>query len=409
MESLFLAASAFLSVSSGPFGIEKALYYLPVTHAIYMLFVVTVLFMIPTAVMSVEMIRQKKDPGRSEGGAMRWVSNAFGRRMGIIHGAMLLPAMVVDSAIYPKILQDNVGIHHVGVLMVAVIACILISWNGFRYTGLYATVQTIVILSPFIALFFITPWDDMYTTNHNISPNWIIFASKSRECLRIIVWNVTGLNLVASFTHEVGRIKEIIVQTMIFVTFFVVAMYVMALCVGSHYIHSQDEWNDGSWGDVGSKAMRSVGSVWMFWASIGASVGAMTLKIYSISYMWQGMVNLGAAPACFLRFRTNLILSSMCTLFLSYWIDFEKLVDMSVVLNSGAIIVQSIAWCEIMGSGVLAWRTVMSLSVILVTVACIVCNTVWCAYTTFFMIFFGVFWCMVVDVWNCIKTQCYRK
>ena len=376
MESILFAATLFMAVSAGPFGIEKALQMLPITHVVYIFLVAHVFFLVPTAVMTVEMIERRKN-AKAEGGAISWVEEAFGRRMGIIHGVILIIALTVDSATYPHLLAESIGVENsVFLIAVPIIISATVGMMGFAYTGAYALLNACVVLSPFVGLFVITPWRDMYTTGHYVPQNKIEYTFLARECLIVILWNVTGFNMIATYAHNVRKdtIAVIAAQCVVFVT----GMYIMSLCQASYYIHEKSEW---TWEDVGHLSMREVGRAWMSVATVASTLGALSIEIYAISNLWAGLVKLRIAPRAILTNGVGVIVTCIFTALISGMFQLEQIVDMSVMLNSTVFIIQAVAWCDIMGKGILAWRMVMTLGIILISLSTIACNTFWCIYS----------------------------
>lgn len=393
MKNLLFAATVFMAVSAGPFGIEKTLHMMPVVHVVCVIMVATMFFLGPTAIMTVEMIERKKTKG-PDGGAISWVEEAFGSHMGVIHGVILLMALAVDSATYPHLLAENMGIENNALLTIVPVAIsAAVGSAGFMYTGAYALAHTCITLSPFVALFILTPWRDMYSTGHYVPENKIEYTFLARECLVIVMWNVTGFNMIATYAHSIHKNNVAVIS--ILTVIFVVEMYIMSVCQASYYIHEKSEW---TWEVVGHAAMRNVGEVWMTVASVASTLGALCVEIYAISNLWAGLVRLRVAPKCITSRSMHIVVTSTITLAVSAFFGFEEIVDMSVMLNSAVFIIQAAAWCDIMGKGTCAWRMVMALSIMLISLSTIACNTFWCIYSLLAVLAVGSVVALVVEI-----------
>src|SRR5712675_2050018 len=141
-------------VSGGPYGIEGLVQQSGYVLAIATLFIIPVIWSLPTALMVGELASAIP----AEGGFYVWVSRALGPFWGFQEAWLSLVSSIFDMAIYPTIFVLYLGrlwpaatAGHRGVAIAAAMIVVCLAWNllGAKAVGAGSVLLGAVMLSPF--------------------------------------------------------------------------------------------------------------------------------------------------------------------------------------------------------------------------------------------------------------------
>ena len=364
---LYIACMAYMSVSGGPFGIEEVLHNMPLYESLAIVILASVTHMLPSGIMTYEMI-QIYDKDESNGGTIGWVNEALGDKIGMVNAVFNIVDTAFDNAIYPVIIRDNLQTKGYIIPIAVVVTCTMLNWKNTEFTGKVTLLQTLVILSPFIYLVLTTPINsEMYvdTRGYDKKNTW----NNAQEALMIVVWNVSGFDMCASYIHTLLPTSKDIRDGFIVAFFLTLFSYLFVICCGSYYLHEKNDWVDGSWPLVADMKFGEAGRTWVQIASLVSCVATLCVELCSTSHLWTGMVKLNALPNIFQNIKFNLVVNLFITIGLSTALNFEDLVDISALLNVSTVMLESVAWVRTLGFGKFYWRLVLAACIMGVNVA----------------------------------------
>ena len=376
MKWIYIAAMTYMSVSGGPFGIEEVLHHAPLYQSIVIVLLGAALHMVPTGIMTYEMVR-RYDQYEAKGGTIGWVKQTMGVNAGVFNAVFSIADTAVDNAIYPVIVKDNLGIDGAIVPIVTCCMCAILNWKDTTFTGQITLLQTVVILSPFVFLLLKTPIDnDMYIDSRTY--NMPLVWENYQRALMIVIWSYSGFDMCASYIYSFKANMSDIRLGFGVAAFVSVVSYLLAICCGTYYIHDRDTWIDGSWSYIGELYFGQTGKTWVQMASVISSVSTLCVELCATAHLWVGLVELKAAPEVFQNVKLNLVLNTLITIYLSTTQTFETLVDISALLNVSTIIFESIAWLKTFGGGKYMWRAITAVLLIAVNICITACVSQTC-------------------------------
>lgn len=346
-----LTAMTFLSVSGGPIGMEIAMIGSDIYTILLCLTWLLVTYIIPIAYMSYELAIEFKD--RQMGGPIGWVQEALGRRWGIANAVWDLIDTHIDNSIYPLLFADNVislGVSEEYKSLIAwgVIVAVFIVNLG-EIEGLTSIILSLFIISPFIGLMFVTPWNNMYV--YSSTPT---FASL-RNTITILIWNVNGYDMTTTYVHKVDEPEHKYFWAYIYNIIGIYLMMFLVFCLGTHYIHDTSQWSDGAFVSMASQH-GLVFKWWMGLSALAMSFGVLTAELCSTSYLYNGLTLLGFSKI--FQNRTFNLVVNMILLCCGVLIKLDTLISLSAILNTLTLNCEIITWIKV--KGLSYWRVIFS-------------------------------------------------
>jgi amino acid transporter len=346
-----LTAMTFLSVSGGPIGMEIAMIGSDIYTILLCLTWLLVTYIIPIAYMSYELAIEFKD--RQMGGPIGWVQEALGRRWGIANAVWDLIDTHIDNSIYPVLFADNVislGVSEEYKSLIAwgVIVAVFIVNLG-EIEGLTSIILSLFIISPFIGLMFVTPWNNMYV--YSSTPT---FASL-RNTITILIWNVNGYDMTTTYVHKVDEPEQKYFWAYIYNIIGIYLMMFLVFCLGTHYIHDTSQWSDGAFVSMASQH-GLVFKWWMGLSALAMSFGVLTAELCSTSYLYNGLTLLGFSKI--FQNRTFNLVVNMILLCCGVLIKLDTLISLSAILNTLTLNCEIITWIKV--KGLSYWRVIFS-------------------------------------------------
>lgn len=409
MKWLYLFAMMYMSVAGGPFGVEDVLHKVPLYESLGILILASFTHLLPSAMMTYEMVKvYDHNELEGTGGTIGWVEKTMGKRVGLINAVYNIVDTAVDNSIYPVIIKDNLGIKGPVVPIVVCVICCFLNWTNTEMTGKITVIQTLFVLSPFICLCLVTPVDDnmfVYTREYEYKDR----LAQYQEALMIMVWNLSGFDMCASYIHTMKASLKQIRFSITLTVVVTVIVYILVLCCGTYYLHDRSEWVDGSWSEIGFMKFGDWGRSWFQLASIVSSTATLCVELCATAYLWMGLVEVNAVPNIFKNFKFNLLLNTALTVVLSITQTFETLVEVSALLNVATIVFEAVAWLTTYGAGTWYIRAIMAILLIGINICVSLCLSTRCVTAMVTASALGVAWLASVEIKSklCVKGRAH--
>lgn len=390
-----LTAMTFLSVSGGPIGMEIAMIGSDIYTILLCLTWLLITYIIPIAYMSYELAIEFKD--RQTGGPIGWVQEALGRRWGIANAVWDLIDTHIDNSIYPVLFADNVislGVSEEYRSLIAwgvIVAVFIVNWGEIE--GLTSILLSLFIISPFIGMMFVTPWNNMYV--YSSTPT---FAS-IRNTITILIWNVNGYDMTTTYVHKVNEPEQKYFWAYIYNIIGIYLMMFVVFCLGTHYIHDTSQWSDGAFVSMASQLGLTF-KWWMGLSALATSFGVLTAELCSTSYLYNGLTLLGFSKI--FQNRTFNLVVNMILLCCGVLIRLDTLISLSAILNTLTLNCEIVAWIKV--KGLSYWRVVFSSWVFFNNVFIMSCFSMECIISIF--VSFGLaFVCIWLSEFSISKEE----
>ena len=380
-----LTAMTFLSVSGGPIGMEIAMIGSDIYTILLCLTWLLITYIVPIAYMSYELAIEFKD--MQMGGPIGWVQKALGKRWGIANAVWDLIDTHIDNSIYPVLFADNVislGVPEDYKTFVAwgvIFVVFIINWGEVE--GLTSIFLSIFILSPFIGLMLVTPWNNMYV--YSSVPTF----TSLRTTLTILIWNVNGYDMTTTYVHKVEDAEHKYFWAYVFNTVGIYCMMFLVFCLGTYYVHDTSEWSDGLFVSIASYHGVAF-KWWMGLSALAASFGVLTAELCSTSYLYNGLYVLGFGKI-FQNRQFNLLIN-LILLCCGVLIKLDTLISLSAILNTLTLNCEIVAWLKI--KGLSYWRVICSCWIFFNNVFIMSCLSMECIVSI--LISFGL---AILSIW----------
>lgn len=265
LSTLGLAAATFFIVSGGPFGLEEIVLGQGYAGAAFLLVVVPLVWSLPVALLVGEL-------GAAfpvTGGYYVWVRRGMGSFWGLQEAWLSLAVGVVNVAIYPTLLATYLGRFWPGLggvergepgwwLAMALVA-LGTAWNaaGIRSVGRGATVMTVALLVPFVAVVGLAlarlPGDGLATARAALAAPPPEGASALATGLLVAMWNLMGFDNASTFAGEVRDPGRSYPRAMIAATAVIAVSYLLPVLAATTSGLPAAGWTAGAWVTVAER------------------------------------------------------------------------------------------------------------------------------------------------------------
>lgn len=343
-----LAAVIFFTVSGGPYGLEPLLGYAGAHGALLLLMVTPLLWDVPAILTVLELNSMMPVTG----GYYQWVKRTLGLRFGFYEGWWTWLYTFVDLAIYPVLFISYASFFFPQIVAFKIPVCLVIIWTGallnifgISPVGKTASMLSLLVLLPFVALFIIAIKDAGHFSFPTPSLKGIPFSSLGMA-LYTVMWNFFGWDNTTTYAEEVDRPAKTYLKSVViaFITVFVI--YVMVLFATLHYNINAETLNNDGYPALGVLA----GGKWLGAAiAIGGMASALGLYaavLLSVSRVPQVMADDGLLPvkihALHPRFNTPYISIIICAAVVSFMIvwSFQELIIIDVTLYGAGLFLE---------------------------------------------------------------------
>jgi amino acid transporter len=346
---LQLAAVIFFTVSGGPYGIEPLFSYTGEHAALLLLFIVPLLWDLPTILTVLELNSMMP----VNGGYYQWVKRALGMRWAFYEGIWTWMYTFVDLAIYPVLFVEYASFLFPELHIYKVPVCLFIIWGsailnilGIVPVGKISMILGIIVLTPFLILIGMALFQ-----HHNslaiphLSLKGVGFSSLGMG-LYTVMWNFFGWDNATTYAGEVNKpVRAYIVSCAIaFITIF--TLYILTSLV---ILHSGIDFKNLS--EVGFPALGLLtGHNWLATilaiGGMASAIGLFSAVLLSVSRIPKVMADDGLLPeklnAVHPRFQTpyiSIIISAIIISLMIVW-TFTDLVIMDVTLYGAGLFLE---------------------------------------------------------------------
>lgn len=345
-----LAAVIFFTVSGGPYGLEPLLGYAGAHGALLLLMITPLLWDVPAILTVLELNSMMPVTG----GYYQWVKRALGPRFGFYEGWWTWLYTFVDLAIYPVLFVGYASFFFPQVSQLKIPVCLAIIWIGailnilgVSPVGKTATLLSLVVLSPFVAMFVIALNHAGHLSFPVPSLKGISFPSLGMA-LYTVMWNFFGWDNTTTYAEEVDKPARAYLRSFVIAFATVFLVYVIVLFATLHYRISPDTLNEEGYPALGLLA----GGKWLGVAvSVGgmaSALGLFSAVLLSVSRVPQVMAEDGLLPgkihSLHPRFKTPYISILICAIVVSFMIlwSFEELIVIDVTLYGAGLFLEFI-------------------------------------------------------------------
>src|SRR6201998_3220090 len=299
---LSLAAATYFMVSGGPYGVEELVQDTGYKLAIVILFIIPLIWSLPTGLMVVELAPALP----AEGGVYVWVRRALGPFWGFQEAWLSLVASIFDMAIYPTLFvayltrmfpwfQEN----HRGVLVAlgVVIICALLNIAGVKVVSTTSLWLFFALSAPFAAIFVLAPFKIGALANAVTTPtasNVDILGG-----LLICMWNYMGWDNASTIATEVEKPQRTYPRAMLVAVGIVAATYVLPFAAMWMTGLKATAWETGSWADIASLIGGPLLRVGVVLGGLMSAFGMFNALVMSYSRLPLAMAQDGMLPAVF--------------------------------------------------------------------------------------------------------------
>ncbi len=345
---LQLAAVIFFTVSGGPYGLEPLLGYAGTHGALLLLIITPLLWDVPAILTVLELNSMMPVTG----GYYQWVKRTLGLRFGFYEGWWTWLYTFVDLAIYPVLFVEYASFFFPQIAIYKIPVCLTIIWVGAALNilgispvGKTATMLSLLVIAPFVALFVIAIKDTGHFSFPAPSLKGISFSSLGMA-LYTVMWNFFGWDNTTTYAEEVDKPAQTYLKSVSIAFLTVILIYVMVLYATLHFGINAATLNEQGYPALGVLA----GGKWLGAAlSLGGMAGALGLYaavLLSVSRVPQVMADDGLLPAkiheLHPRFKTPYISIIICAAVVSFMIlwSFQELIIIDVTLYSAGLFLE---------------------------------------------------------------------
>ncbi len=345
-----LAAVIFFTVSGGPYGLEPLLGYAGAHGALLLLIVTPLLWDVPAILTVLELNSMMPVTG----GYYQWVKKTLGFRFGFYEGWWTWLYTFVDLAIYPVLFVEYASFFFPQIATVKIPVCLVIIWAGaglnilgISPVGKTASLLSILVIVPFIALFVVSLRDTGHFTFPTPSLKGIPFSSLGMA-LYTVMWNFFGWDNTTTYAEEVDRPASTYLKSVSIAFVTVIAVYIMVLYATLHYGIDAHTLTEEGYPALGVLA----GGKWLGAAiSIGGMASALGLYaavLLSVSRVPEVMALDGLLPAKIYalhpRYNSPYISIIICATVVSFMIlwTFQELIVIDVTLYGAGLFLEFI-------------------------------------------------------------------
>ncbi|HEY5407434.1 MAG TPA: APC family permease [Ginsengibacter sp.] len=343
-----LAAIIFFTVSGGPYGLEPLLGYAGKHGALLLLLITPLLWDVPAILTVLELNSMMPVTG----GYYQWVKKTLGLRFGFYEGWWTWLYTFVDLAIYPVLFVGYASFFYPEIAHYKIPICLVIIWSGailniigISPVGKTATILSLLVLAPFVAMFIMAIKDAGHISFPSPSLKGISFPSLGMA-LYTVMWNFFGWDNTTTYAEEVNKPVSTYLKSVSIAFAAVIVVYVMVLFATLHYNVDAETLNEEGYPVLGVLA----GGKWLGAAiSIGgmaSALGLFSAVLLSVSRVPQVMAEDGLLPAkvhaLHPRFKTPYISIIICATVVSFMIawSFEELIIIDVTLYGAGLFLE---------------------------------------------------------------------
>jgi amino acid transporter len=350
-----LVAATFFMVSGGTYGTEEIIHGAGYGRGILILFLLPLLWSLPTAFM----IGELSSALPAEGGYYAWVRRGMGNFWGFQEAWLSLAASIFDMAIYPTLFVFYLrqmspwfgsGNHGIYAGLFVVVTCAALNLAGIRVVGMTSLWLFFLLSAPFALVVVLSP----FQTGALAEPHGAPAATGLGLLGGVLVamWNYMGWDNASTIAQEVERPQRTYPRAMIAAVILVALSYVLPFA--AVYLTGAPSslfGEDGSWATVaGALGGKIAGFEWLrFLIVLGgmmSAFGMFNALVMSYSRLPLAMAQDGMLPKVFGKTskRANvpwlaIVVCAACWA-LCLGLGFRRLVTLDIMLYGASLMLE---------------------------------------------------------------------
>ena len=346
---LQLAAATYLMVSGGPYGLEELVQTCGYPLALWLLFLIPLLWSLPVGLMVGELSAAIP----VDGGFYIWVQRAMGPFWGFQEAWLSLTASIFDMAVYPTVFVLSLGkiwppatqgSNGFFIGMVFVLICVVWNLLGAPAVGEGSVAIGVLLLGPFLVMAVLAVFrhGGPVPASAPARPDW-------GGGVLVAMWNYMGWDNASTIAGEVENPQRTYPRVMLLALAAVFLSYIIPIGAVWKMRVPASEWATGSWVNFASIA----GGEWLGLATLlGAMIstlGSFNSLTLSLSRLPLAMAQDGYAPRFLGRtFRNGAPWAAIVTCGIA-WIaalqlNFERLLMLDILLYGASLALEFIAF-----------------------------------------------------------------
>ena len=344
---LSLAAATYFMVSGGPYGVEELVQDTGYKLAIVILFVIPLIWSLPTGLMVGELAAALP----AEGGFYVWVRRAMGPFWGFQEAWLSLVASIFDMAIYPTLFVLYLGrlwpegiAGHRGV---AIAAAMIAGLPGMEPSGRKSRGHRIHLAGRAYvdSVRLITGY--AFFRHLTLGPTPPAQGSLLTGML-VAMWNYMGWDNASTVANEVENPQRTYPRVMLLTLAAIFLSYVIPVLAVWH-LHVQPEvWSAGSWASIASLVVGPWLGAALVAAAMISEFGTFNSLVMSYSRLPVAMAEDGHLPKIFTRKLKDgapwvAIIVLGIAWAASLGLSFDKLIMLDILLYGASLVLEFLA------------------------------------------------------------------
>ena len=356
-----LVMAFFFDVSGGPYGLEKLMQSGP-GMAVLLILITPVIWALPAALLTAELASALP----SEGGYYVWVKRCMGPFWSFTCGWWTWVYSWVDAAIYPTLFAGYVATlipffgantniddkHPLLQWLVGMIIIVPFTWlniRGTKIVGRTAVLFAILVIAPFVLLFFLGLPQLLAhpaASIHPFKPLDQSVAQAFNAGLFVVMWNYLGWDSLSTVAEEVENPQRTYPRALAICVPLVAIVYLLPALVGLVAYPDYKSWDDGTWTTVA----QHIGGTWLAITvdAIGliSAAGLFMATLLGASRIPFVLAEDGFLPKKITRLHPRygtpwvaILISAIFYTILSFK-SFSALAELDVIVYSSAILIE---------------------------------------------------------------------
>jgi amino acid transporter len=351
MTLLGLVAATYFMVSGGPYGLEDLIAATGYGLGILILFLVPVLWAIPTALMVGELASSIPD----NGGFYVWVKRGLGDFWGFQEAWQTLASSIFDMGLYPLLFVSYLGSlapsltagwHGPAIGTALVGACLWWNLRGAKAVGDGSILSGALMVSPFAVLAALGIWhhhNDAATVAAQHHPHPALIAG-----ILVAMWNYMGWDNASTIAQEVENPRRTYPRAMFWTMLAIVLSYVIPVTAAWRFGIPLSSWETGGWAGIGGAIGGSILKDVIVVGGMISAAGQLLSLMMSYSRLPGAMAEDGYLPKVFTKLNKAAVpmiaLFALSTVWLAaIGLNFDRMVMLDILLAGSSIVLEFIA------------------------------------------------------------------
>eukprot|EP00033_Pygsuia_biforma_P000346 GCRY01000419.1.p1 GENE.GCRY01000419.1~~GCRY01000419.1.p1 ORF type:complete len:511 (-),score=85.71 GCRY01000419.1:93-1625(-) len=342
-----LVSVTFFTVSGGAYGYEDSMAAVGPFFVLLLSVIIPCIWSLPTSLVSCELATTIPETG----GPIVWIAHAAGpskagQYSNYLNCLVSFFCNCVDTTVYVVIALEylekafgDFSLLHRSLICLAFIGLVtVLNLTGVDLVGWASIFFAIFVIAPFIVMFGFGV-TDIKPSDWSYIPSNLDWGT----ALSVILWQMTGFDLVASFTEEVQNPKKILPRACIFTIIFGMANCMIPVVVGISVDKDYGSWTNGTFEQVGNIVAGRWLGWWVLITGALSCLGQLNANLATTSRETFSMCKHGVFPPVFRKvhskFKTPYVAVLWNALFIfgMSFLPFKHLIQIDGILTGVSI------------------------------------------------------------------------